>query len=99
MIVGPQDREAAQAVLDPAILDDEIDAWVAKTSPDSSSSHVFTDPKDVVNYYQAAANSTAARRLKAPIVACNAKQPNGQVCGRKTVGKRGAKCYDHRVTE
>jgi hypothetical protein len=104
----PEDRglvESAvaerRANLDAMILNEEIEEWVDKhRTPDRPAGS--TVPLEV---YQREFSAAAARagvettelRKRVPFTLCEVKLPDGKLCGRKTVGNRGAKCYEHRT--
>jgi hypothetical protein len=89
---SPKDLKYAQAILDPLILKDEIREWDIKHSPTGGAPMVLSGARAATDYYQTAGGKAPV----APITICKAKSPAGEVCSRKTVGKPGTKCYEHR---
>jgi hypothetical protein len=85
-------------ILDPLILEDEIDKWTDQHTPPSSPRRM-----SVSEFHDHLTDQILARgalRERAPITACKFKPPGeGQPCGRKTVGGPGALCYDHRASK
>jgi hypothetical protein len=95
-VKNPADRKAAQSILDPLILEDEIDQWVEQHKPPFRPRTV-----GVAEAHELMTESIykyAEIRKRVPITVCTFKRPGeGQPCGRKTVGGPGTSCYDHRA--
>jgi hypothetical protein len=94
---SPEDRKAAQAVFDPRILREEMHDWAQQHSPGTPPLPAGSDSIDVVHHMQDASIRMGILAQKAPITRCPAKIGENETCGRKTVGKPGTKCYEHRA--
>jgi adenine-specific DNA glycosylase len=92
---SPADRVAAQVTFDPKILRDEQYQWAAEHGSKEPPPPTFQSAESMIRGVQESANRSAYAAEKAPVVVCGAKTSAGN-CGRKTVGKAGTKCYEHR---
>jgi hypothetical protein len=94
---SPADRVAAQVMFDPKILRDEMYAWAEANRSGSAPVRPGGSAEDYAGRVKDAASRMADAASKAPLTQCPAKRNDKSVCGRKTVGNPGTKCYEHRA--
>ena len=90
---SPEDLAFIRSIVDPLILEDEISDWVTTYVPRSRipaiTSTRIMSTREMLNDSQESIFDSYFFRQMAPITKCT-------ICDRKTVGKPGSRCYEHR---
>lgn len=84
-----------QENLDELVLNEEIDKWVEAHSPRAAVGST-TSLEGFQRQLQSSVTTTAELRKNVPFTLCPLVLPDGKKCGRKTVGSKGHRCYEHR---